>query len=327
MKKLKILLLIVLFLLIVLPFANVKALNKKVTELEVSESKNGVITIQGTAENGMLAAAIMVYDATGEELITMQSVAVSNNHKFNSIINLEQGKYLVKVADYDGGDYTTKVVEYIEDNDEVTIIVDEDDINSEELLELAAQIVDDIIADKNVEGVSEELKEILLDAIDNGSSIAFKVVSEEANEEEAEADIAKVTGALKEGEKVAGYLNIRVAIGVDGVYVGDVTVLAEKVTVEVDMPNDLPKVEAGHVRKFFVIRVHNGETQRLEAKVNGDKLTFENDLFSTFAIGYEDVAETVPNTGDKLAVYIGVAMIAISGLGAVILINKKLNQN
>lgn len=67
-------------------------------------------TVSGTAENGVTAVAIMVYDSTGTNLVIMESVAVSDNNTFNDTINLASGSYLIKVADYEGGTYSETTV-------------------------------------------------------------------------------------------------------------------------------------------------------------------------------------------------------------------------
>ncbi|WP_075720648.1 hypothetical protein [Roseburia sp. 499] len=67
-------------------------------------------TVSGTAENGVTAVAIMVYDSTGTNLIIMESVSVRDDHTFNDTINLASGSYLIKVADYEGGTYSETTV-------------------------------------------------------------------------------------------------------------------------------------------------------------------------------------------------------------------------
>lgn len=67
-------------------------------------------TISGTAETGVTAVAIMVYDSTGTNLVIMESVSVSDSHTFSTTIDLTEGSYLIKVADYDGGDYKETTV-------------------------------------------------------------------------------------------------------------------------------------------------------------------------------------------------------------------------
>ena len=67
-------------------------------------------TISGTADNGVTAVVIMVYDSTGTNLVTMESVSVSASHTFTDTINLNVGSYLIKVADYEGGAFSETTV-------------------------------------------------------------------------------------------------------------------------------------------------------------------------------------------------------------------------
>lgn len=72
--------------------------------------ESGKITVSGTAEAGTLAVAIMVYDESGAELLAMQTASVSDESLYYSEIELVEGNYLVKVADYDGGSYKTATI-------------------------------------------------------------------------------------------------------------------------------------------------------------------------------------------------------------------------
>ena len=82
---------------------------KDIKTVNASEA-NGKITISGTAEAGTLAVAIMVYDKAGSELMAMETAAVSNENLYYSEITLAEDTYLIKVADYDGGNYQVKTV-------------------------------------------------------------------------------------------------------------------------------------------------------------------------------------------------------------------------
>ncbi len=72
--------------------------------------ESGKIAISGTAEAGTLAVAVMVYDEKGDELLAIQTASVSNESLYYSEVELAEGNYLVKVADYDGGNYKTATV-------------------------------------------------------------------------------------------------------------------------------------------------------------------------------------------------------------------------
>lgn len=71
---------------------------------------NGQITVSGTADDDVLAVAIFVYDSTETTLLKMKSVAVDSSHAYSDTIAVENGTYVVKVADYEGGDFNTTTV-------------------------------------------------------------------------------------------------------------------------------------------------------------------------------------------------------------------------
>ena len=108
-KRISIIILIAMVLMMIVPTMNVYALNKQIVTLDASQ-ENGVITVTGTAEAGTLAVAIAVYNENGTELITMKTAAVNDSNNFSDTINLEAGNYLIKVADYEGGDFAQKSI-------------------------------------------------------------------------------------------------------------------------------------------------------------------------------------------------------------------------
>lgn len=75
-----------------------------------SETKDGVINVSGTVENSVVAAAILVYDSTGQNLITIETTQINDDNTFSANIAVGAGTYVVKVANYEGGDYVTATV-------------------------------------------------------------------------------------------------------------------------------------------------------------------------------------------------------------------------
>lgn len=101
---------LLLAIMVLVPFANVDAAgNSNIKTIDASIS-NGTISVSGTTEDGVLAVAIMVYDSTETNLITMQTTSVGSDNSYSDTISIESGNYVVKVADYDGGEYVTKTV-------------------------------------------------------------------------------------------------------------------------------------------------------------------------------------------------------------------------
>ena len=82
----------------------------KITSLSANISDQ-TITVSGTAESGVLATQVIVYDESGENIVAMQSTGVEADNSFSTTIAVGSGaKYIVKVADYDGGEYSSVAV-------------------------------------------------------------------------------------------------------------------------------------------------------------------------------------------------------------------------
>ena len=75
----------------------------------------GVVTVNGTTESGMLAATVLIFDSTGTDIVAMKTVAVDNN-SYSTTFALSEDTYVIKVADYDGGDYISKSISPITTN-------------------------------------------------------------------------------------------------------------------------------------------------------------------------------------------------------------------
>ena len=81
-----------------------------ITALNVNGSDNK-IAVSGSCDAGVLACAILVYDSTGATLLDMETCAASGGTYSYTLSNtFAAGDYVVKVADYNGGDYNSKTV-------------------------------------------------------------------------------------------------------------------------------------------------------------------------------------------------------------------------
>ena len=86
---------------VIIPSSKVYAADKKVNSVETSQA-GGKLTVSGDVEEGMLAVAIQILD-TNENLITLTTGAVDENNKFNVDVEIPEGNYIIRVADYDKG--------------------------------------------------------------------------------------------------------------------------------------------------------------------------------------------------------------------------------
>ena len=147
---------------------------------------------------------------------------------------------------------------------------------------------------------------------------AYEVELESQDINASEDIIAEFGSALKEMTEngtIAKYFDISLAVkdGVTNKELGKLENLTDKIELTLSIPEDLPKVESGYERKFYIIREHDDGADVLTTEVSDDMttLTFASDKFSIYALAYEDVLSQTPNTIDHLGMFIAVGVVAI----------------
>ena len=172
-------------------------------------------------------------------------------------------------------------------------------------------MVDSIVKDENTSIVSEETVNKVKEAVSEGKTIVTDVVSEVVNK----SDISKTTLKKVEQEvkqisnkaKVAQYLNLEVVLKADNTVLGNITKLSKAAEFKVAIPKNLNLKN----RKFYVVRSHNGEVDKLDTVLNADgTLSFKTDRFSIYALAYEDLK--VPGKVAKVKATIGNTAIKLS---------------
>ena len=201
-------------------------------------------------------------------------------------------------------------------------------------------MISQVVAGKEVNGISKELATKIKKAREDGKTIKVNVVMPEVKAEEVKEDAKKVSDFIAIDSKVAAFFDINLLVTIDGEPAGNVTELPKKVKFALTKPTNLPKVAEGYTRVWSIVKVHNGVTKEVEAKESGNKIVGESDEFSTYALVYTDVVDTSaststseeakseettaetktsnPKTGDNIMLYvIGLAVSAIAVLGLV----------
>ena len=180
------------------------------------------------------------------------------------------------------------------------------------------KIATDIVEEKEVNGISDELKGKIAQAINEGKTITVEVTAPEANAEEVKEDVQKIEEKLPEGSKIATLYNVEVVVKIDGEVAGNVTETGEKLKLVLPVPKDLPAVPAGYRRVFTIYKVHNGVAVALETTQENDELSAESSEYSTYAVTYEDVKTTKnPSTGDNIYVYIAIFAVSVLGMAVI----------
>lgn len=72
--------------------------------------KNDTVLFYGTVDSETLAVSLMVYDQSGDNLVSIASAAVNDKNEYSIEMNLAEGTYVVKAADYNGGKFLEKTV-------------------------------------------------------------------------------------------------------------------------------------------------------------------------------------------------------------------------
>lgn len=132
-------------------------------------------------------------------------------------------------------------------------------------------------------------------------------------------ELSKIKEAVKGKYEIVSYYDIIVdKVTEKGDILAKGIQPGKLVEVIVGIPSDLPKVKDGYVRKFVVVKVHNGEASIIEdVKDNGDNtVSFKSSDFSTYSIAYTDVQKTVdvPKTFDGILVYFSILVVAMLSL-------------
>ena len=132
-----------------------------------------------------------------------------------------------------------------------------------------------------------------------GNQVTIEIAVDELDKNSVkEEEKQMILQTVKANQTVHQYFDISVLVRTNETELGKLTQLTEKMKFSMEISKDL--IQEG--RKFYILKVHGDEVERIEAVLNGTKLEFETDQFSTFALAYEDEVEEkteTPVEGEK----------------------------
>lgn len=175
---------------------------------------------------------------------------------------------------------------------------------------------------ESVKGISLETFEKVLDAMWDGETILTEVTVKDIAEEITDEDKKLITDTLKKDEAVIGYFDINFLLKTEDEELGNITELENPIKILLDIPSDLPELKDKYVRTYYVVRIHDGETTKIEAEVVDGKIVFETDKFSTYALAYTDTVKN-PQTGDNIIAYMIALLVSLTGIAGGVLYLKK----
>ena len=155
-----------------------------------------------------------------------------------------------------------------------------------------------------------------------------------------EAQTNELIETNTKGYKVGKYLNITLNKIVNGTN-KSIHELTKKLKISIELPTELINKDKTITRTYFIARSHNGKVDILETNYDEktNKLTFETDKFSDYAILYKDKKElkttvttsinksntkqtTKAKTGDNANI-IGLMMLLVSSMFVLVFVRKK----
>lgn len=257
-----------------------------------------------------------------------ESILLITNNKFKGR-KVGATDVTVKLNDTEETSKTIKVHVYelnVEAKDEET------KNNTEDLTNELKEILSGATSAK---GISKEVATKVKEAVADGEAITTEVVTKKMKDEDVTAEEeVLVKDKLDSKENIAKFYDINFVLKTNTTTLGNVTELNKPVKIELTIPSDLEEIKDGYSRTYSIIRIHNGESERLEnVEVNGDKISFETDKFSKYAITYKDTKDASftnlstginPNTNDKINSSIVLFVISILGFTITKVYRKKL---
>ena len=192
-------------------------------------------------------------------------------------------------------------------------------------------------------------KNDLIDILVENKEITANELSEIANGKELEfvldvkeSSSNKLIESSTKGYIVGKYLNITLNKIVNGTS-ESIHELTKKLKISIELPTELINKDKTITRTYFIARSHNGKVDILETNYDEktNKLTFETDKFSDYAIIYKDKKElkttvttsinksntkqtTKAKTGDNANI-IGLMMLLVSSMFVMVFVRKKEN--
>lgn len=134
-------------------------------------------------------------------------------------------------------------------------------------------------------------------------------------------DVKDITESVLEEEKVlinekvstnetlAMYLDVNLFKQVEGEEATKIEETNGNVLVSFKIPEELINKNPSINRTYYILRLHDGVVDKLETTVNDNKLMFETNKFSTYALTYVDTNN--PKTGDNIVIYLILGLLSI----------------
>ncbi|MGN0329484.1 MAG: hypothetical protein ACI4D4_10975, partial [Lachnospira sp.] len=133
-------------------------------------------------------------------------------------------------------------------------------------------------------------KEKAESAITAGKDISIYLDVKDVKDTVAQEDKTKVEAALEEKDKIGMYLDINLLMKAGDENPSKISNTSKDMTITIKVPEKLINTNADIERTYFIIRVHDGQVDKIYGTYDKDNktYTFKTDRFSTYALAYSD---------------------------------------
>lgn len=289
---------------------------------EIKFKSNEIFVLKGKTTNleldvDDLYKKYVKYNMVNEEVATFENGVITGKEVGSTNLNATLGKK---------GDSTSITVFEVKPAEGA---IDTDEETNENANNVTTTLIETALSEDKVEGMNEETIENVKEAVIAGKIVETNVVVEENKKEDLEKEVVeKIDKAIEEVKgEVAGYLNIDVILQANENTLGKVTKLPKEIEITVEVDDSIGTVPKDVTRKYFVVRLHEGEEAKLiDAKYEDGKLTFKTDRFSQYAYGYTDTENenpNIPKTGDNIKLYLVLFVMSTVGIAGTVMLSKK----
>lgn len=139
-----------------------------------------------------------------------------------------------------------------------------------------------------------ESNEKIKQALENGQKVNIEIVVKDVQEDLASEEQKEISDFITK-EKIVKYFDISLLIKIDNEVIGEIGEPSEKLSFILTISDDLLK----EGREFYILRNHNGEVEKIETTINGNKIEFKTDKFSTYALAFTDKETDVVNNATE----------------------------
>lgn len=194
----------------------------------------------------------------------------------------------------------------------------------------AMDVIQDIVYGNSNEE-KEEVKKAIVDAVNDNKTIVVEVVKKVVIEGEEVESIDAIKENLS-GNEVVDYYDISVVLTVDNVVVGNLSELEKSIRVTLPLPDDIKEPSENYERQYYVLRLHNGEINKIQADLNDDNtISFDSDKFSLYAISYEDTLINntdiaIKTSSDKTVIFLIGFLLLFFFLALIIILAARRND-